>query len=305
MSISTRSPAPALFRAVVIGAALLAAGCRPSAPPAGAATTVEPAPKPAQALRVLSAHLRGNDLAAYASDAIPPSLHARLDTAWREGRTRWPLDALPFGQRLPGLLKSLAAPDAEARLQRVFDRQFAHADRQIHGAATSLGLFGAQYLEQEGDYSDDERQHYAQLVAAASRWGAQAPLGDPQRARAAIVTLAAAARRTGLTSEAAFRAAGMDTSLARMGAFAAVFKQALRRYGLDLDAALDAMDISLLQQTGDDAKVRMRYSFGGQPIDTVVAMRRVGGRWYVADDLRHVEAALLRPLPAPTPAAAP
>ena len=31
-----------------------------------------------------------------------------IPLAWREGRTRWPLDELPFGRRLPGLLKSLA-----------------------------------------------------------------------------------------------------------------------------------------------------------------------------------------------------
>jgi hypothetical protein len=286
---------PALL---LLCACLLLPGCRQDEAPAAA--TSDAAAKPAQAVRQLTAHLRANDLEAFARDAVPPALHAQLETAWHEGRTRWPLDELPFGRRLPGLLKSLAAPGSEARLQQVFDRQFAGADRQLHGAAASLGLFGAQYLEHEGDYSGDERQHYAQLIAAASRWGASAPLGDRQRARAAIAQLAIAARNTGLTSEAAFREAGMDASLRRMGTFAAAFKRALARYGLDLDADLGTLDASLQQQTGDSARVRMRYRFGGQDIDTVVSLRRIDGHWYLADYLRHAQAALARP---PAPAA--
>lgn len=285
---------------VALLSTVLLASCRqPTQAPAAA--TPAPATRPAQALQLLTAHLRDNDLEAFARDAVPPALYARLDTAWHEGRTRWPLDELPFGQRLPALLKSLAAPGSEARLQRVFDRQFAHADGQIHGAATSLGLFGAQYVQNEGDYSDAERQHYTQLIAVISHWGTAAPLGDPQRAHAAIATLAAAARRSGLTSEAAFRTAGMEAGLRRMAPFAAAFKHSLRRYGLDLDADLGAMQTSLQQQTGDSARVRMRYVLAGQPIDTVVAMRRVDGRWYVADYLRHAEAAVARSLPAHGP----
>lgn len=286
----TTFPRPATL---LLCACLLLPGCRqdqaPAAAPSGAAT------KPAQAVRQLTAHLRANALEDFARDAVPPALHAELETAWREGRTRWPLDELPFGRRLPGLLKSLAAPGSEARLQQVFDRQFAGADRELHGAAAALGLFGAQYLEGEQDYSDDERQHYAQLIAAASRWGASAPLGDRQRARQAIAQLAIAARNTGLTSEAAFRDAGMDASLRRMGPFAAAFKQALARYGLDLDAGLRTLDASLQQQTGDSARVRMRYRLGDQDIDTVVSLRRIDGRWYLADYLRHAQAALARP----------
>ena len=73
--------------------------------------------------------------------------------------------------------------------------------------------------------------------------------------------------------------------------------------GLDLDADLGTLDASLQQQTGDRAKVRMRYRFAGQDIDTVVSLRRIDGRWYLADYLRHAEAAIARPLPpAPTPA---
>jgi hypothetical protein len=276
---------------VLLGLSLLLGGCKPSSAPmptgtAGAAT------RPAQAIRQLTAHLHDNDLVAFARDAVPPALHAQLQVAWREGRTRWPLDELPFDERVPALLKSLAAPGSEVRLQRVFDRQFSGARAELKAAAAALGLFGAQYLDREGNYSADERAHYAQLVAAMSRWGMVAPLGDPQRARQAIAQLATAARRTGLETPADFAAAGMDGSLQRLAPFAAALKQVLAQYGLALDASLTGMQVTLLQQTGDSARVRMRYQLGGSDIDTVVSLQRVDGRWYLADYLRHARAAV-------------
>jgi len=262
------------------------------------------ATRPAQAVQLLTRHLRENDLVAFAHDAVPPSLHTQLQAAWQQGHTRWPLDELPFDDRLPGLLSTLAAPGAEAALQQGFDRQFADAGPQIHGASASLGLFGAQYIQRQGDYSDDERQHYAQLIQAASRWGTRAPLADRERGHRTILALVAAARRTGLASPGDFSRLGMDDSLGRMGGFAAAFKQALAPYGLDLDASLDAMRVTLQQQTGDSARVRMQYPFAGQDIDTIVAVERIDGRWYLSDYLRHARRAIEGPA-APTAPASP
>lgn len=286
-----RRSTPARWTAAALGCLLLAA-CGPGQAPADGPAARNATP--AQVVRRLTAHLRHNDLEAFAREAVPPSLHDQLDLAWREGRTRWPLDQLPFGSRLPQMLDSLAAPGAETRLQRIFDRQFAGADRELRAAARALGVFGAQYVGKEGDYSDDERQHYTQLIAATAQWGARAPLSDRERASAAIAALATAARRTGLTSEAAFRDAGIDSGLRRMGPFAAAFKRVVAGYGLRVDADLATLEATLQQQTGDTALVRMRYRWAGQPIDTVVAMQRIDGQWYVADFLRHARAAATR-----------
>ncbi|MBC7990206.1 MAG: hypothetical protein H7Y19_11570, partial [Luteimonas sp.] len=86
-----------LFVLCLLAGALLS-GCRrededAAVPLAGGAT------KPAQAVRLLTRHLHDSDLDAFARDAVPPALHAQLETAWREGRTRWPLDELPFDER--------------------------------------------------------------------------------------------------------------------------------------------------------------------------------------------------------------
>lgn len=249
--------------------------------------------RPAQTVLLLTRHLHDNDLEAFTRDAVPPALHAQLQTAWREGRTRWPLQELPFDERLPQLLAALAAPGSEARLQQVFDRQFAGAHAEIKAAAGALGLFGVQYVQHDGDYSTAERAHYAQFVAAISRWGASAPLGDSKLARRAIPRLARAARAVGLVSEADFANTGMAPSLHRLSAFLGTGKQVLALYGLELDDSLAGLQATLQSQTGDTAKVRMRYTLGGEPIDAVVDLERRDGRWYLSDYLRHAEAAVV------------
>ena len=256
-----------------------------------ASTRASGATTPAEAVLLPTRDLRDNDLAAYARDAVPPALHARLDVAWRSGRTRWPLDELPLGAKVPAILGALATPGSEAKLGRDYDRQLAGAGGELRSAALALGLFGDKYLANEGDFSADERAHYRQLVAATSRWAANAPLSDAKRAHAAIARLAIAARAGGLRSEADFARFGMDDSLRRLSGYERVLKQVLAGYGLDLDATLAGMRASEVERDGDHARVRMQYRFGGRDIDAVIGVERRDGRWYVADFLRHAEAA--------------
>ena len=279
---------------------LALAGCGSNQGTASVPASTRPsgATTPAEAVLLPTRDLRNNDLTAFARDAVPPALHAQLDSAWRAGHTRWPLDELPLGAKVPAILGALAAPGSEAKLGRDYDRQLAGAGGELRSAALALGLFGDKYLANEGDFSADERAHYRQLVAAASRWAAAAPLSDAKRAHAAIARLATAARASGLRSEADFARFGMDDSLRRLSGYERVLKQVLAGYGLDLDATLAGMRASEVERDGDHARVRMQYRFGGRDIDAVIGVERRDGRWYVADFLRHAEAAAVPASPA-------
>jgi hypothetical protein len=293
--------APA-FATPWVGAALVAAllaACARQPPPQPGAE------RPTEAVRVVVDRLRDNDPAGFAIVAIPQALHARLETAWRTGRSQWPLDELPLEDRLPAMLAALARPDARTMLQATFDRQFANSGQELRSAATSLGVFGVQYIRNEGVYSDAERAHYTQTVSALSRWAATAPLSDARRARGAIALLATAASRTGIAAPEDFANLGMDASLQRLGPFLAAVKQAFKSYGLDLDATFDNVETTLVQQTGDTARVRVRYPLGTEWVDAILDVRRVDGRWYLDDYLRNAEASLDGPVPrAPTRPAA-
>jgi len=273
-------PAP-VAALLALTLALAAVGCRESVPAAGAAND------PVQAVAVLNARLRDNDLEGFARDAVPAELHPRLVAAWRSGHSRWPLEELPFDGRIPAMLEALSAENAETRLRKDYDRQFANAHREIRTAAQALSLFGVKYLQTDPTLSAEERAHYAQVMDALGAWGTQARLGDPRRARAAIARLTRAARQSGLHSEADFARLGMDRSLRRLGQVMAAVKHSLRDYGLDLDRSLDQMSLSLVERNGDRARVRMRYPLGERMIDAVVAVEQVDGHWYLSDFLRH------------------
>ncbi len=290
-------PVPAVPRTTPVLPTVLAALLALAAGGCGGGERVTPtaASEPTDAVALLTRHLRDNDLQAFARDAVPPALRPQLAAAWQAGRTRWPLEELPFDHKIPGMLTVLAADKADARLRRSYDGQFANAHGEIRAAAKSLGLFGVKFLQTDIALSAEERAHYAQLVAVMSDWGGRAKLGDPKRARGTIARLTLAARQSGLREEADFRRYGMDDSLLRLTPVVAALKESLRAYDLDLDSSLDAMTLSLVSQEGDRARVRMRYPLDGKTIDTVVAVERIDGRWYLSDFLRHARAAAAVP----------
>ena len=290
-----------VLAALGLSLALLAA-CKKREPVelAGAAS------EPAAAVRQLAAHLQRNDLVGFARDAVPPDVHARLDAAWRAGHSRWPLTELPLDDKLVPMLAALSAPDAEKTLQRSFDRQFARQDRDLKEAARTLGLFGVQYVKNEGDYTQEERDHYAQVIAALGDWAQRAPLGDPALAKATLARLAPAARRSGLTSEQALNDAGMTDSLQRLTPFFVEAKATFALYGLPLDATFADLRTGLVEEQGDTATVRIHYPLGEREIDALVRLTRRQGRWYLTDYLAKADALAATPqeedevaLPAP------
>ena len=281
--------AAALLLALVLS---LGACKRPAATPGelpGAAS------EPAGAVRQLADHLQRNDLEAFARDALPAEEHARLAEAWAQGHSRWPLTELPLDEQLGPLLAALSAADAERQLARTFDRQVAGQDKALRDAAGSLALFGQQYLGTQGEYSDEERAHYVQILAALGQWSRAAPLGDRKRGHAAIARLTAAARATGLDGDDALASAGMQDSLRRLGPFAAEVKAVLADYGLELDRSLADLRTGLVEEDGDHATVRIHYPLAGREIDTLVSLTRRDGRWYLSDYLEHAAALLAEP----------
>ena len=286
--------------AVMLSLGLLA--CERSTPGAGAPIGVAVKPqaqaarKPVEAVHVLRDRLLARDGAGFARLAVPPALHAQLADGWRDGRSRWPLDELPLDTKLPKMLATLQEKEAESKLMATFRRQFAGADRDIDQAIRTLVLFAGEYVQKEADYTPEERDHVAQALVAVGEWGRNAPLSDPKHAQPFFGALVAAAHRSGIDGKAgtaAYAALGMQGSLNRLSPFIATLLAQLRiQYGLDVDTSLRGMDARLLEQTGDSARLRLRYTLAGQPIDAIVPVVRIDGHWYLADFVRRAEASL-------------
>jgi len=285
-----RAKQPVLW---LIAGVLLVAACKREPAELPGATA-----EPAAAVRGLAAQLRANDLAGYAKAAVTPTQFVALEQAWREGRSRWPLSSVPMGDELPQLLQYLAAPGAEQRLQRAFDTQISGQGVGLKQAAHSLGLFGVQYLRNQGDYTPEQRAHYVQLVNALAGWAATAPLAERPHAQAAIPRLVAAARATGLAEPGALQALGMEESLRRLGPFTRELKVVLDSYGLALDTTLDETRVGLVSQDGDQARVHLQYPLAAEQIDTSATLMRIEGHWYLQSIQDEVRQALNPPPPA-------
>lgn len=298
----TMACAAPLAVTLLLAGTLVAGGC--SREPA-ASSVAGTAGTPVDAVNQLINDLHADDLVGYAAHALPPGLHKQVAIAWSEGRTTWPLSELPLSDQLPGFITTLAAPDAEKTLLASFRGQFAGADRELKAAASTLGLFAAQYVQQSDEYGEEEREHYVQMIAALSAWGAKAPLSDPARAKSALPQLVAAARLTGLGRAGALQQTGMERSLARLGPFMTRFKSVLAGYGLDIDETLSGAQVRLLEQTGDSARVALTYTLSGRSVDAQVRLERRDGRWYPSDLIRHAQAEVAGEHPADTPGASP
>lgn len=276
--------------------------CQPDAAPdarpiqVASAARAKAAEKPVDAALVLRDRLLARDGAGFARLAVPPPLHARLVDGWAQGQTRWPLTELPLDAKLPKMLATLQEKNAESKLMGTFKRQFAGADRDIDQAIRTLVLFGGDYVQKEADYTPEERDHVGQAMDALGAWATAAPLSDPKRAQPFFGALVAAARRSGVDGKAgnrAYAALGMQASLNRLSPFIATLLAQMRlRYGLDLDASLKGMDVRLMEQTGDQARLRVRYAIAGTDIDAIVPAQRIDGHWYLTDFVRRAEASL-------------
>jgi hypothetical protein len=257
---------------------------------------IEAATRPVDAANLLRDRLLAHDGAGFARLAVPADLHARLAEGWKDGRSRWPLDELPLDGRIPKMLATLQAPGADKALMTTFRQQFAGADRDIDQAIRTLAVFGGEYVQNDGDYTAEEREHIGQAIVALSAWGLQAPFADKARAQRFFGALTAAARRSGIDGKAgpaAFADLGMQASLTRLSPFLATLLAQLRQqYGLDIDASLRALKVTLLQQTGDTARLRLQYPLAGRDIDAVVPAVRIDGHWYLADFVQRAEASL-------------
>lgn len=294
MSPLRTGPARPAARAVVLGVlvALLAA-CRADedAPP-----PARPAPTPTAAVQRLLDDLARDDLGAYAVHALPPDLYARSDAAWRAGRSRWPLTELPLQAHLPAAIDRLATPGAEAVLRRGYRAQFAGARGELRSAAATLGLFARHYVEREAGYPADERAHRLQLVDALVPWAQRAPLADAARVEPMIPRLARAARATHLQGgDAAFSRAGMHRSLVRLRPLLRQLKHELGLLGLDIDAALRGARIETVSASAQRARLRLRYRLAGREITVMLDLVRRPEGWFLADSLRHAQAALAPP----------
>ncbi|PNS08632.1 hypothetical protein [Solilutibacter silvestris] len=294
-----------IARLALCGALLLSACNRA---PSVATNTNAPclqAQTPEAAVTLLVDALRSDALETIPCRSVPPAMQDKLEQAWREDRSRWPLAELPLSTKLPVVLTALNGTGAETKLRLAFDRQFGGQTAQLQSAARGLGLFAVRYIQKESSYQPDQRAHYANLIVALSDWSSRAPLGDRTLGHQAITLLVEGAKTSSIHDDAGLHAAGMRGSLRGLTPLYRNAKQALALYGLSLDDVLSSVQARLKDQDGDHARVHVRYLVHGEAVESDIAVERRDGHWYLAGMLADAEVALAVPAAPAAPPAPP
>ena len=260
---------------------------------------------PVAAVRGLAEALRDNDLVRYSRLSMPPALYARLETRWRQERAlaKPPTDA--ERRDYAHWIGRLTAPGAEANLYRSADPKLKKMEGEIRGqwpmmqATASIFFKGA--IQASDKLSPAEKAHASELVATVLAWAQPTLITDRDRARQAIAVTVATAREIDLPTLDQAKALDMVPALEKAGVGFKGLKRLGLIYGIDGDAALDGVDITLTDVDGDLATMQVGYPLLGKTVKFEMTLIRRDGRWYSADAVRSAETRLAQPLVAAVP----
>lgn len=267
----------ALAAAGLVGPAfpLLAA---PAASPASQIAAVD-APDPARQVEELARLFRAGDVPGLVHAMVPPSQWEQIRSEYERERGE-PISAHDREEFAENIAR-FTAPDAVDQLMAEIEPKLEEARPQYGGAL--LMAFGAMQMAVNSPESDLTPEQRAQLEAALPGimgWASNTDFLSSDTMRQALTLLTDAARRTGLTTLDQIKALPLDAVLQRTGPVFAAAKDAVRLYGIDLDAIADSLQVEVLEIDGDKARVRTTITVFDTPVWADHDLVLVEGRWY-------------------------
>lgn len=258
-----------------------------AAEPSRATAAVNTAiPDPAQQIEELARLFRAGDLAALAQAVVPPTQWERLKLVYEVKRLE-PIsdeDRAEFGEKLA----RVTAPDAVENLMAEIEPELEKARPQVPGAL--LMGFGAMQLavaSPESELSEEQREVLQAALPGIQHWASATDFLSSATMRDALTLLTDAARRAGIQNLDQLKALPLEEVLHRAGTVLAAGKDAVRLYGIDLDAVADSLRVEVLSIDGETARVRTTITLFDAPVWTDHDLVLVEGRWYGKEAMIH------------------
>lgn len=270
---------------------LLLGGCSKQEEAGPAA--VEPASlDAAQTVEAQAAALRKGDLLGFLNLALPPERFQEMQARWPERIKQDPATEEEKREFAEAMAK-MTAEGAEEKLFAELEPQLAKAEAEM-GAQLPLMVgmgrgFAVQAINQSEQLSGEQKQQAVQFVDAFARWIESAQPFDRERARKALASMVATARKLGIKTLDEVEAMDFETAMRKAGEVYLGVRDVLKVYGLDLDAALASVQAEVKSVEGDQAVVVVRYTLFDQPLSFETRMTRREGRWYGSEALREFE----------------
>lgn len=280
------------MKARLLPLSLLLAGLMGAAPPLLAQTTAATAtqqgavttPDPARQIQDLVRLLRANDVAGLARAMVPPSRFQEAYQAYEFQRSEPISEAerIRFTEKMDKFL----AADAVEKLMAEIEPKLQEARPQAEGAILmAMGGMQMAVASPKSKLSDEQRAALKQALPGIQRWVSSTDFLSSLSMRQALTVLTDAARETGVSNLDQLKMLPLDEVLARSGTLLAAAKQALRIYGLDLDAIAATTQVQVLASDSRNARVRITVTVFDAPISGEHELTLVEGRWYGKDML--------------------
>lgn len=247
-------------------------------------------PDPAAQLEATARLFAQDDLSGLAQSLVPPE-------QWEQAKLAYELhkiapieehDREEFDEAIARFTGPTAVDDLMAEIEPKLDE----ARPQAPGALMmAFGAANVAVNSPDSDLTDDQRAALISALPGVQRWATGTDFLDPVALRQALTLVVDAARGTGIDDIDDFKTLTLEQVLDRAEPVFAAAKDAVRGYGLDLDAIAQSMRVEVLSNDGRDAKVRMTVMVFDAPVWAEQELELVDGRWYNKEALRHIQVA--------------
>ena len=247
--------------------------------------------------RQIMASLQAPDMARYRELTLPPKQRAELERRWPEIRKKFALEQKQQAS-FNKLLVRFTEPQAEAHLQRDLNAKIKPLKSEIDSKwplmQASLTLLLQGWIETSQQLSSAEKAHSKAVVLAII---AQMPpewLQDKVLRQRAFDQMVRTARSVEVQNYQQVNALDYVQFHRKLTIFTSGLKELGKVYGLDWNAGQEKLQVKVLEQSGNRAKVQFRYPLGQKWVEFTMDLIEQDGQWYDASALKLFEDKLSR-----------
>lgn len=252
------------------------------------ASTPAAVPDPAQQIQHWGRLFRAGNVPALVQALVPAS-------KWEQAKLGYELVRLQpttaeDQARFRASIERFVAPDAAGRLMQELEPELEKLRPQAPGAVQmAFGAMQVALASPENTLDPEQRVALQAALPGFQQWASHTDFLSADTLRHALTLLTDAARGTGIRELDQIKALPLEGVLDRATPVLAAAKQALRLYGLDLDAIADSLVVQTLEQGIDTARVRTTVTVFGAPVWHDHELVLIEGRWYGKHLIDHVQ----------------
>ena len=236
-------------------------------------------PDPAVQIRELARVLRSSDVAGLVRAVVPPS-HLQLMRQSYELQRLKPITPAERSKFSEGIAKLTDANAVDTFMLEIEPKLVEARPKAAGALLIGMGALQMALASEDSELTAEQRAALQSALPGLQKWAAETDFLSSISLRQALSLLADAARNTGVRSIDELKMLSFEQALSKAGTLLSASKQALYIYGLDINAIADSLQVQVLEQQGQSARVRTTITLFGAPISSELDLVLLEGRWY-------------------------